>query len=518
MRPFPAPCILEMHDYTNRDPATKPNWGPHGAWNWWAWRDLNPASGVYNWAIIDAYLDQAAAYDKPCSISVMVYPDVNQDCTPRWVCGNGAGWPIVGGSGTFPRWNDATWDAALHTFVAAFGARYDGDPRLHSVWLTFARYGETVTSGLGSDLHNPGRYFVNVINWYDAAFPTTPLAALITGPTDRLALAELCWERGIMPKFNALARDLPTHVQLKPTAGAGHAEIARKSRELGIPVAWEHYYPNNAKETYWAIVTFLGLGGTVLDLPAAHLDTLAAIPGLWAWALEVMQTNQELVGFYAARDTQYPAPGNGWEHGWPGPWERNIATNATCYAPESAGYKAAPATLTGTLEGHGGIGWCPNGLTVTATLPEGEYRVETTYAPAKGDNWITHYMVTTLPGSLPICAEPCYVHRVVALPYAGPVEPDDEDKPDADLTAIRRDIETLAALTTSLDMAQDAQAERLAELNGLLIEQRDALKVTMLKQEEAATQLTSLLAHLDDMTTRVLDLESKLEAVKEALL
>jgi hypothetical protein len=481
MRRLPDPAIMLMHGDLS---AMKPTWGPCGVWRWWPWRDLSPASGSYRWDLVDAYLDAAAAQGRAAAISIMLYPDINQDCTPKWVYGSGAGWPIVGGAGTFPKWNDYLWDAALAQFIAAFGKRYDGDPRVHSVWITFAKYGETVTDGLGSDLHNPGRYFRNAIGWYDAAFPNTPLAALITGPTDRLALAELCWERGIAPKFNALCRDVPTHVQLKPVAGAGHAEIALKSRELGIPVAWEHYYPANAKETYWAILTFLALGGMVLDLPAAHLDALASIPGLWRWALEVMQANQELVGFYAARDTQYPAPGNGWEHGWPGPWERNITTTATCYAPGSAGYKSAPVSLTGTLEGYGGIGWCKDGLTVTATLPEGEYSVETTYAPEKGDNWITHYMVTTLPGSLPICADPCWVHRVVALPYDGPVEPDDEDKPDADLTAIRSDITRLDALTTSLDMAQDAQAERLAELDAALV--RLESRIAALEDSKAA--------------------------------
>lgn len=464
MRQLPDPGIFLMHGDLS---AVKPAWGPCGMWRWLTWAATNPANGVYKWEAVDAYLDACATQGRKAAISILLYPDLNQDTTPAWVYGGGAGWPIVGGTGTFPKWNDYLWDAAMAQFITAFGKRYDGDPRLHSVWITFAKYGETVTDGLGSDLHNPGRYFANVINWYDAAFPNTPLAALITGPTNRLDLARMCWERGIMPKFNALARDLPTHVQLKPTAGAGHAEIARKSRELGIPVAWEHYYPNNAKETYWAVLTFLGLGGTVLDLPAAHLDTLAAIPGLWDWALEVMQTNQELVGFYAARDTQYPAPGNGWEHGWPGPWERNITTSAVCYAPGSADYKAAPTWLTGTMEGWGGIGRTDGPLSITLDLPAGEYDLEVTYCPPEGAEWMTFLVTATAPSTITLPTGACWLHRVIALPATG--EPEPEPPPDADLTEIRRDIETLTALTTSLDMAQDAQAERLAELDAALV-------------------------------------------------
>jgi hypothetical protein len=484
MRQLPDPAILLMHGDLA---AVKPAWGPCQMWRWWGWRDANPANGVYKWETIDSYLDACAAQGRKAAISVLLYPDLNQDTTPAWVYNGGLGWPIAGGFGTFPKWNDYAWDVAMSKFIAAFGARYDGDPRLHSVWLTFARYGETVTSGLGSDLHNPGRYFVNVINWYDAAFPNTPLCALITGPTDRLALADLCWQKGIVVKLNALVKDAPPQVQLRPTPGSGHAEIAHKAMGIGQPTAWEHFYPNNAKETYWAMLTFVGLGGTVLDLPAAHLDALAAVPGLWAWVLEAMSVNQELVGFYAARDTQYPAPGNGWEHGWPGAWERNITTGATCYAPGSAGYKAAPVTLTSTLEGHGGIGWCPNGLTVTATLPEGEYSVETTYAPATGDNWITHYMVTTLPGNLPIYTNPCWVHRVVALPYEA--EPEPPPPPPDPLDDIRANIDDLSQIMREIESDQG----------------------------EAKTRIDALVTRLDEMAGRIATLEDSKAAALSAL-
>jgi len=56
--------------------------------------------------------------------------------------------------------------------------------------------------------------------------------------------------------------------------------------------------------------------------------------------------------------------------------------------------------------------------------------------------------------------------------------------PDPDLTAIRRDIETLTALTSSLDMAQDAQAERLAELDAALV--RLESRIQSLEDSKAA--------------------------------
>ena len=56
--------------------------------------------------------------------------------------------------------------------------------------------------------------------------------------------------------------------------------------------------------------------------------------------------------------------------------------------------------------------------------------------------------------------------------------------PDPDLAEIRRDIETLTALTTSLDMVQDAQAERLAELDAALV--RLEARIAALEDSKAA--------------------------------
>jgi len=522
-RQLPDPSILLMHGDLN---AIQPDWGECGVWRWWTWASLNPSDGVFKWDLVNDYLRAADAQGRKTALSVLVLPGVDEatgkpiDSTPAWVyesAGVPGGWPVLGGSGTFPRWNDYAWDAALQKFIAAFGARFGKDTRIHSVWITFAKYGETVTDGLGSDLHNPGRYFSNVISWYDAAFPNTPLAALITAPTDRLSLANMCWERGIVVKFNALVRDSPTHVKLLPTKGEGHVEIALKSRDMGAPVAWEHFYPANAPETYWAILTFLGLGGTLLDLPAAHLDALAD-SGLWDWALEVMQMNQDRVGMWVARDTQYPPTGNGWEHGWPGPWERNVSVNATCYAPGSDGYKAAPISLTGDIHGHGGIGHCATDLTMTCTLPEGTYDVEVVYAPAA--TWMEFYQTATLPGTITVHNGPCWVHSVVVTPASpDPVDPNPEP-PDLsdDVAKLAVQVDMLGQRVQDADMEVDAMAVTVAAQEAHI----DAL---FTDQAAHAAKLAELDAAMQRIEQRTLALEgakaaalSALEQLREALL
>lgn len=475
MRQLPNPGIFLMHGDLA---AVKPAWGPCGMWRWFTWASLNPAQSRYDWTAVDAYLDKAAG--RPVALSIMLYPDINQDCTPAWV---GAGWPIKDGAyagGTFPRWNDWAWDAAIKEMIGQFGARYDADPRVAAVWICTARYGETVTDGLGSDTHNPGRFFSNMLNWYAAAFPTKPLMILNTGPTDRLALSRQAWELGICAKFNALNRDVRTYVMVRPTPGGGHAEIAQEALARGMGQGWEHYYAETPNETYWAIQTMLALGGTVLDLPAKHLDALAAIPGLWDFALDVMETPLDQVGMFVARDTTSPT--GDWEHGYVGPWKRRIATNATCYAPGSADYKAAPTWLTGTMEGWGGIGRTDGPLSITLDLPAGEYDLEVTYCPPEGAEWMTMLTTATAPSTITLPTGACWLHRVIALPATG--EPEPEPPPDADLTAIRSDITRLDALTTSLDMAQDAQAERLAELDAALV--RLESRIAALEDSKAA--------------------------------
>ena len=165
MRREATPGLFVMHDHSNIDPADFPNWGPVGAAMWWGWSQLNPGANAYNWPMVDEYLDKAASLGKPVALAVMLLPGPDQDMTPAWVYGGGVGWDD-GNGGTYPRWNDWAWDQAFAKFVAAFGAKYDGDPRVHSVWISTAMYGETVTNAEGCNLngHNPGRFFSNALS------------------------------------------------------------------------------------------------------------------------------------------------------------------------------------------------------------------------------------------------------------------------------------------------------------------------------------------------------------------
>lgn len=495
MRPDAAPAIMIMGDYAQIDPADLPEWGPVGCWKYWAWDNLNPASNAYAWPIIDKYLDAAMALGKPCAISIMPYTSPSDatkaDKTPQWVYSSSGQKPWDDGyGGTYPAWNSWPWDKAFSDFVAAFGARFDGDPRVHSVWICTAHYGETVVKSNGVDMtgHNPGRFFTNTLSWYHQAFPSTPLYMLCTGPTDRKALAELAWARGINIKYNGLNRDLGNQYMLQPTPGGGLMQLAHEATERGYPTAWEHAYNlTHQGETYWAMITGLANGMEVLDLPVQGLETLASIPGLWEWVLGIMAHPRERVAMWIARDTRNPPPGNGYESGFPGPWVRgDILVNAQVGASGSPLHRSAPGTMTNALYGYGGVGWCKEKeLTVAVDLPPGNYDVQLVSGVAL---WQTVAQVIQIDGLTTIVFPgERWVHRVVVTPSED--EPPPPPPPPPDLTELFEEVQELKALQaldlielakqaaaiTDLDRATVRLLERLGAVDDKLAGVRNAL-------------------------------------------
>lgn len=486
-RRLPEPGIFEMYDWRGRDPATKPAWGPHGAWMYWRWDKIELRQGVYDWTPIEQYLDKAAAMGKPIIVGIMILEAPDMDCTPTFY---GEGWPVIKNGAptgeTFPKWNDPVWNPAFQRMVGAFGAAYDGDPRVHSVRICTAEYGETVTMHLGENQHNPLKFFQNAMRHYDLAFPTTPLYIINTGNVGRRELTELAVELGIHVEMHNLNRDLPQHCQVKnqvsppPDAvkpwGTAEACLAYWTA-TGDSTAHEHKFAATQGETYWSLLSALWQRGTVVDLTPEQLDTLAAIPGLWDWWLKMASADQNCVGLYVARDTMFPTPKPNpplsqlaydpdWEHGWMGPFERGITTNATCYAPGTAGWKAAPAALTSTVEGHGGIGFCKGGPVIELALPAGDYEVTAIYS-TDGATWLTATMRMTSPGRTGFVIGDCWLHRVTALPVEAVPEPTLEERVavlEEEVTVLGEDQDVIEGKIGALETDLDALMRAVARL------------------------------------------------------
>lgn len=315
-----------MYDWANLD--YRGRWSePVGAWMWWGWADV--ANGF---APIDAYLAQAASYDKPVAISLMIYPDWGRDTTPASVyarCGLSAGWVITnsltGATTTVPAWGNSCWEREYNALVAALGARYNSDPRVSSVWICTGLYGETVTSKDGWYLggYRFREWVKRVIDVYRLAFPTKQLYLIATGTEDRTLYTQLSAARGIGVKFNGLVPDWPTHHF--PRDNNGIIDVLMPISQT-VKIAWEHAYANTITENYWAMLTALATGADLIDLPTEYLDMLEQRiwtgETLMTWTARMMRQDAPL---WVGRLTAYSCAADSWACGWPGNWGYRLA-------------------------------------------------------------------------------------------------------------------------------------------------------------------------------------------------
>lgn len=487
------PLLAVMGDYQNINPATKPKWGAVGSWRWYEWRKINPAEGVFDFSTIDADLDVNAKMGKPVAISVIPYPGLNLDTTPAWVYAKapemrGKGWAGTGTKGTtftYPAWNLGAWDGAWRSMIFALGAKYDKDPRVHSVWAcTGGFYGETVLDYTNNSTgekfslnnHNPGLHFSNTLQWYHQAFPSKPMFPIITGNVDRLNLAKLAISLGRGIKLNGLRHDGPMQQQQRPTPGGGTYEVARMVGQAGFPVAYEHAWNKmSVNEAYWSMLCGLSSYMTIFDGEIEHLDRISEIEGFWELLLHAMSQPLDQFGLYVARDTIHDS--NGWEGGWSGPWERGITANAKCYAPGTTEYRAAPLALTGTMYGYGGIGWCQDSLGITLSLPEGRYDLCIIYAGEGTDQWdaIIRYGVES-PGIFRVGPGNYWLHRVTAYPAeTKPVPPEETETLEEKFVVLDDEVRVLFGKVADLQADLQQIKGTLAHYDAILETLKDIL-------------------------------------------
>ena len=108
------------------------------------WSHLNPAEDVYNWQPVDGTLQAWKAEGKPFAFGVMCLNSHTAlpggYSTPKWVFDAGAQGRLIHldaqkeftsgtpGDKMVPNFDDPIYQAKLRKFVAALGARYDGNP------------------------------------------------------------------------------------------------------------------------------------------------------------------------------------------------------------------------------------------------------------------------------------------------------------------------------------------------------------------------------------------------------
>jgi hypothetical protein len=139
------------------------------------WADLEPREGEYNWAYWEPALRFWAGHGKQIALGVMCTNAHSKEkwCTPPWVADAGAkGYDYLREGDAYdagarltrwePDYADPIFLAKLERFLAAFAARYDGDPRIafidirsYGVWGEWHTPHPTTTAVLRQhiDLH-----------------------------------------------------------------------------------------------------------------------------------------------------------------------------------------------------------------------------------------------------------------------------------------------------------------------------------------------------------------------------
>jgi autotransporter-associated beta strand protein len=172
-------------------------WGPTPAYtnqvtgvgyNRCGWSTLEPAEGVYDWSWVDNYIAAYAAYGRKFAFGV-----INVGGTPDWVFKSGSNAqtgsvyptgavpmtiPDPAGSYTVPAtWDDPVYVARTQEFIAAFGARYNGNPNI--AYLDMRDYGiwgeGNGSFGYGTVQDTPDNLQNNFYAPYVRAFPNTQI-------------------------------------------------------------------------------------------------------------------------------------------------------------------------------------------------------------------------------------------------------------------------------------------------------------------------------------------------------
>lgn len=160
-----------------------PAWGldtdfPHSMeFHYFPVRAVMTASNTFDWATLDALLDATAGRGNQSVIRPYLdYPN-KETGVPQFLIDGGLEFDTYTdhGGGRSPDYDDADLLQAINDFVTAFGARYDGDPRLAFVQLgIFGFWGEWHTYPYESwEMSDENR--VALLATYLSAFTTTKL-------------------------------------------------------------------------------------------------------------------------------------------------------------------------------------------------------------------------------------------------------------------------------------------------------------------------------------------------------
>ncbi len=109
-----------------------------------AWKDLEPSRGVYDWTVLERNWGNVAATGRRVGfrIAAAIPGDVGHIDIPQWLADDSVdmrAYEIDGAHGLAPDWDNPHFLQAHHEFIMALGTRYDDDPRV--AWIDIGSYG-----------------------------------------------------------------------------------------------------------------------------------------------------------------------------------------------------------------------------------------------------------------------------------------------------------------------------------------------------------------------------------------
>lgn len=121
-------------------------------YNRFNWNQVEPEEGVYDWSVIDTFINKWDALGKKAAFGIACASSTNSASylTPKWVFDAGAAYTLANnGTQYVPVWNDPVFLAKLENFTKAFAQKYDGDSRIAFIDIrSYGNFGETHTSEL----------------------------------------------------------------------------------------------------------------------------------------------------------------------------------------------------------------------------------------------------------------------------------------------------------------------------------------------------------------------------------
>ncbi len=292
-----------------------PEYGALGGWSAFAWNDLNPEKGFYNWSQTDKYIKDAQAMQvtlpdgsvtaKPVGISVQTWAmeetdtQIGVNYTPYWVAAE-AGEAVTacydpddsGPCKPFctPRFRSTTWQYWFDQFVLAMGQHYDNNPEFYNLSFVLIATGvddETnERKSLGDCAYDTGGntkafddWVLHVMGTYNLAFPSTPhfIQSTLHGIHYHAELAASFPSKMTGVKVNGLEVDVPSaEVRFDGELVGGVTGFSEVWHEV-IPTGFEPKHGNGIEGSYWFYMQGLSVHPDMFDIQLPNIaDTYEA--------------------------------------------------------------------------------------------------------------------------------------------------------------------------------------------------------------------------------------------------